>query len=127
MVVRTHSPQILLNFLVRPWSGGYHPTASSTAMAPHCISILLYSLVLTVEWRVCRYGVRYGCAPSLPPETAVLFPSDSGVEGMALHGLVRSCSLTSPQYCCILSVGRWRGGYDSAVSGIVVALHPLSF
>ena len=58
-----------------------------------CTIMLLYSLVLTVEWGVLSYGVCYRCAPSLRLDTAVFSRLGGGEEGMVLRGLVLLCPL----------------------------------
>ena len=54
-------------------------------------SMLLHSLLLTVEWRVWSYGVWYCCAPLLPLDPAVFSRFDVGAEVMVLRGLISLC------------------------------------
>ena len=87
-------------------------TGSGTVVPPHSFSVMLYSRVLTsglirstrfdvtVEGVTLR-GLEILC-PSLPLETAVLFPLDGDLEGKALCCLSRYCSLTSIRHCFII-------------------------
>ena len=82
-------------------------------------SILLYSIVLTVEWRAW-YGVWYCGAPPFPCDTAAFSRVDAGVESMAPRGLVLWCPLPSSGYCRFLSFGRLSRVYGPTGSGTVV-------
>ena len=66
---------------------------SGTVVPSPSLLILLYFLVLTLEWRVWSYGVWNCCAPSLPLDTAAFSRVDGGAQALVLRGRVLLCPL----------------------------------